>query len=477
MTRDYDLIVLGGGPAGANAALQAADAGVGVLLVDDNPAVGGQVYRALPGAFRASAAQRKSPDHEAGERLRERIATSAVSMAREHSVWSVAPGYRVDAVGPDGPVSWSARHLVVAAGTTERVVPFPGWTTPGVIGLAAATVLLKSQQVLPGRRTVVAGCGPLLAAVAAGIVKHGGSVPALLDLNALADWARAAPALAGRPALAWRGSRWLSTVRRSGTVLLYRHAIREIQREGEELVIETGPVDRDGRPTGGRTRALRADAVAVGHGLTPATEITRLLGAEHRFDIHAGGWIPARDADLRASRPGLYVAGDGAGVTGAAAAELEGALAGLAAAADLGALPGAEFRRRAAPLRRRLASAARFGEAMARLMALKPAMVDSVPAQATVCRCEDISRAELEDAIGDGARDLNQLKAWTRCGMGPCQGRLCGETAATLLAAHTGSRETAGTWTPRVPLRPIGVSAATGEFDYEDIPIPRAAPL
>lgn len=478
MNADAELIVIGAGPAGAEAAIGAVEAGVDTLLVDENSAAGGQVYRAAPASFAAGREHAEDPDKRAGRILRDRLTAAGVRVAFRHQVWSVAPGFRVDAVGPEGPVCWRAPRLLVATGTAERVTPFPGWTLPGVIGLAAATVGLKSQYVVPGERTVVAGCGPLLAAVAAGIVKAGGDVAAVVDLGRPADWLRTLPAMVRRPDLAWRGARWVAGLRRHGVPLVSGHAIRDIKAEAGKLRVTTVPVDAAGRSKPDKTGPeFTGDAVAVGHGLVPTTEITRLLGADHVFDTASGGWIPERDALCRTSVPGLMAAGDGAGISGAAAAVYEGRLAGLAAAHDLGRLSPQPFRRDARELTKKLRHAGRFGRAMARVMALKPGQVESIPPETIVCRCEDVTREEIDAAVRDGARDVNQLKAWTRCGMGPCQGRTCGDVVGALVAQQLGDREKAGLWTVRVPLRPVPLDLLTGEYGYGDIPIPKAAPL
>ena len=119
----------------------------------------------------------------------------------------------------------------------------------------------------------------------------------------------------------------------------------------------------------------------------------------------------------------------------------------------------------------------RFADAMAGLMRFRPGMLDGIAGDTVVCRCEDVTRDEIETAIASGANEVNQLKHFTRCGMGPCQGRMCGEIAAELVAARVGSREAAGQWTARPPLRPVPLSGVLGEFRYEDIPIPEPAPL
>jgi bacterioferritin-associated ferredoxin len=230
-------------------------------------------------------------------------------------------------------------------------------------------------------------------------------------------------------------------------------------------------VDANWRPTGA-TETVACDSVTLGHGLVPATEVTRLLGARHVYQAEAGGWIAAVDADLRTSIAGLYVAGDAGGIAGAAAAVERGRLAGLAAAIDAGAAG----RGALAAARRAATRAERFGLAMARLMTPRPGLLDCVPADAVVCRCEDVTRGEIEEALDAGAREVNQLKSWTRCGMGPCQGRMCGEAVAELVARRTGSREAAGVFSARPPLRPVPLDALTGSFAYEDLKLPAPAP-
>ncbi len=473
-----DLLVIGAGPAGARAALRARACGLDVLLVDENTDAGGQVWRALPPGFRRVAGAAHSPEAMQGDALRAELGACGVRCLYGHKVWNVGSSLRTDLIGEGGVSSWQPRALLVATGTTERVVPFEGWTRPGVIGLAAATILLKSQHMLPGRRTVVAGSGPLLLAVANGILKAGGEVAAVLDLASRADWLRTLPALAGRSDLLWQGLQWQARLRMAGVPMLHRHGIASVAAFGDAFRVHAQQVDASGAPVPGAAPVVfEADSVAVGHGLVPATDVTRLLRARHRYDAARGGWIADADAQGRTSVPGLYVAGDGAGIAGAAAAGVHGELAAVACAHDLGVLaPDAH-----ASLRDRLLAQwrgpARFGHAMAGLMALREGSVAAIAPATVVCRCEDVTRAEIDAAAREGARDMNQLKAWTRCGMGPCQGRTCADVAGALLAAHVGGREAAGCFTGRAPLRPVSLAEVAGDYTYADIPIPKAAPL
>ncbi len=477
MTAAFDLIVIGAGPAGGMAALAAARHGLSVALLDEAAAPGGQVYRAPADGLRAPPGQHDA-DALAGHALRRDVAASQVTWLPSRRVWSVALGYRVDVVGTDGHAAYTAPRLIAATGAHERVIPFPGWTLPGVIGLAAATILLKSQSMLPGRRTVVAGCGPLLAAVAAEIVAAGGTVVAIVDTAHPRDWLAALPRMLGEPRLLLRGAGWALSLKRARVPVYFGHAIRAAQG-GERIEgVRIGPVDRSGAATSGPAIACATDALVVGNGLVPGGEIPRLLRAAMTYSRRRGGWIPKVDGFGRTSLPGLFAVGDGAGIRGAKPALLAGEIAGLTAALDAGCLTQDEHADQTAPLRRQLASYAPFADAMAGLMALQPAQVASIPPETIVCRCENISRQVIEAAARSGAHDVNQLKHFTRCGMGPCQGRMCGDVAAEILArTRRLPRASVGYWTGRPPLRPVPLEDLVGDFDYSDIPIPKPAPL
>ncbi len=479
-----DLAVLGGGPAGMAAATEAARRGARVVLFEESPAPGGQVYRAPPPGFGMPV----DADRRAGDALRAALAASGAEVRTGHRVWGVGGGplvplgdrpvgnepapFRIDALAPDGSaVAMEARALVLASGTHERIIAFPGWTLPGVIGLAAATILLKANGVLPGRRVVIAGAGPLLYAVAYKIAANGGQVAAVADLATAGEWLRALPALAARPDLLARGAAWRAALLAKGVPVLAGH--RVVSAHGDDVLhaVAVAPLE------GGPPRRIACDSLCVGHGLVPGTEATRAFRAAHRYAPAEGGWVPVLDADRRTSIARLYAAGDGAGVRGAAAAPASGRLAALAALRDLGLLDAAAHGAARVGALAEFDRAAKAGGAMAAMMALRPALVASIPPETIICRCEGVTREEIEGAVADGAAEMNQVKQFTRCGMGPCQGRLCGETAAEIIGALVGGREKAGFATGRLPLRPVPMEALLGDFDYADIPVPKAAPI
>lgn len=465
MSGDADLLVLGGGPAGIAAALAADEHNLKTVILDEAAAAGGQIYRALPPGFRLRDGDRQGSDFAIGNRLRKRIAESGVVEAFGRRVWSVAEGFKVETVGPGGAEQWTARAVIVATGARERVIPFPGWTTPGVLGLAAATILLKSQQVVPAGNVVIAGSGPLLMAVAAGIIEKGGTVGAVVDLNGPKDWLAAAPAMASRPRLLAKGLRWTARVRASGVPLLFRHTVTAVVGDDRVRRVVAQPVDSSWRPKpNAPTKTFDADTLTVGHGLVPETQVTHLLRARHEYGADRGGWVAVHDSDYRTTVENLYVAGDCAGIAGAEPASLRGRIAGLAAARDSGRISEETFARATADLRRKLKRAEHFGAAAARLMALRRGLIDTVKADTVVCRCEDVTRAEIENAASSVDADVNQVKSWTRCGMGPCQGRMCGETAALLMPGGSSDDPAPGPWTARAPIGPVGLNAFAGDL-------------
>lgn len=365
---DYDLIVLGAGPAGAAAAIKARSLGLRVAVIDEALAAGGQVYRAPSPALTET---QPDADRAKGDALRARLAASGAVLYANHRIWSLTAGFSVIAIGPDGPLTLEASNLIVAAGAIERHIPVTGWTLPGVIGLAGATILLKAHGVMPGRRVVVAGSGPLLLLVASKIVAAGGEVAAVVDAAPRAGWLARAGAMLARPDLMAKGAGWLLTLLKARVPIHSGSAIRTIHGTDGVEAVTIGPVDRDWRPVDRAERTLAADAICLGFGLLPSTEVTRLLGAEHRYEPELGGWVPAVDASLQTSVPGLFVAGDGAGVRGVDAAPLSGELAALGVARRLGR--GGDLASEAATIAADWRKSARFGAAMSALAMPPPA--------------------------------------------------------------------------------------------------------
>lgn len=292
----------------------------------------------------------------------------------------------------------------------------------------------------------------------------------------MADWTARLPAMLSRPDLIWQGSQWWSRLVRAGTPVFRRHVVSEIEGDDSVRAVQLARVDDDWSVSSGTSRAIAADAVCIGYGLCPSTEMTLLLNVPHRFAPELGGWVPEVDDDYRTEKEGLYVVGDAAGVQGAAAAPLSGEIAALSAAHALERIDHDQFVDARTPLLKNLRRASRFGRAMSGLTRVRAGLVADILPDTIVCRCEDVTRRQIDDAVAAGCRDINQVKAVTRCGMGPCQGRMCGDAATSIMALSVGSHEQVGQLTARPPFRPVATKALTGTFDYDDIVMTERTP-
>ncbi|WP_297770546.1 FAD-dependent oxidoreductase [uncultured Roseovarius sp.] len=473
MTEMCDIAVIGAGPAGANAALVASRHGLTVTLLDEQPKPGGQVWRAKSAAILDAPS---TPESVAGGQLRQHLQNSAVTHLGDSRVWQIeqsADGWVLHLLRHGQVPSLRARALVIATGAREFVQPVPGWTTPGVLGLAGATALFKQELALPGKRTVVSGTGPLVFFVAAEIRRLGGEVAAVITPNSRGDWLRALPAMARRPDLLMRGARWVADLMLAGVPVHWRHAVSEVEGNNNVKTVRFRKLGADWSPKA-EARSVEADSLCLGNGLIPAVETAQLAGLalEHRPAL--GGWVPKRGADGETAVPGLFLCGDGAGIRGAASAEIDGQLAGLGAAQHLGAETAAERAR----LRPSYTRAARFGMAMTALSIPRKGLAKLTRDDTIVCRCESLTYGAIAAEIAGGAASTNAVKSGLRAGMGACGGKFCQSTVARMIAQAEGGNEAdVPPPTARPPLRPVPVAALAGDFDYSDLPIPKPAPL
>ncbi|MFK7997743.1 MAG: FAD-dependent oxidoreductase [Granulosicoccus sp.] len=478
----FDVVVLGAGPAGSSAAIEAERHGLSVLLVDDAVAAGGQVWRAASTNTSKRLSQ-GDPDRKAGDSLRSSLAASGVRVLESTVVWSVDVKdgaeyrFRIELHRASQLMTVRAIRLVAALGAVERVVPFPGWTLPGVFGLAAATAMLKHDGYLPGHQIAVAGQGPLLVAVAAKSLAAGLKPTVIIDTARRRDWLQASIGFATSISQLICGVRWMGKLLCARVSRVTQSAVIAAYGEQQLEAIEIAPLSSTGEPLMDQRYRLSVDTLYIGNGLSPVAEVPRLLGAAIRHDTLRGGFSVVHDAFGRTSIPGLLVAGDGAGIRGAMPSLFAGTLAGLACAQDAAQRPGKVIDQRGQWLRQRYRQTESCSDASCRLMLVPAARMAAIPDDVIICRCERVSRAAINAAARQGVRRIDELKTQTRLGMGPCQGRMCAINAAALLAIATGEKITADLLTQRTPLRPLPVDQLNGSFTYDDIPVPAPAPL
>lgn len=448
---DTDILVVGGGPAGLSAARAAAEAGARVDLVDAGFTAGGQYWMQDPAG---PAATRQAEEGAAAIRA---VAGAGVAVHAGAEVWAAFPGNEIIAQAADGPLSFRYRAVIVASGAHDRVMPFPGWTLPGVMTPGAGQRLAKLGKTAPGRRIALAGSGPFLFAVAE-TLRSAGATPALLveanhdrlaTMRHLASypsrWPEAARLLAAARAIPDRRRGWIVT---------------EALGRGRVEAVRIAPLTPQGIDHAKAETIGDIDALLVGWGFRPMIDLTALLRCRHAYHRDLGGWHCVADpATGLTSIAGVYAAGEVAGIGGALPARLSGALAGLAAAADLG-FAAADLAGRRAALAHRLEVARAFGHGLGRLYPMPQAAAALARDDTIVCRCEEVTKGEIRAALAGGTRAVQGAKLWTRAGMGRCQGRICGTAVAEIVAAETGTTPAeAGFNMPRIPLRPVPLAA------------------
>ena len=464
-----DVAIVGAGPAGLAAAREAVVHGLSVTVLDDNDQPGGQYFRQLPRQFARAGRGRFDSEHARARRLFEVLEHPGVRYLPGSVVWdSPEPGLLAYAAGAEsGRIRADA--VIIAAGATDRALPFPGWTLPGVITAGGSQNLIKGQAVRPGDRVVVAGNGPLLLVVAMNLLRAGATPSALVEAAPIIRraWSHAM-SLVFSPADLTRALAWRLRLAAAGVPVLLRHAVVEAHGESALTAVSVAPIDEDGRVDRASTRVLDADCLVVGNGLAPSVELTRLLGCMHRYDPLLGGWTPWRSHDLETTVPGTYAVGDGAAIGGVELALAEGRCAALAVA--MRRAPSPALRRRRRHLARRLARLNRFRAAVAKVFAPPRHFLELITPGTVVCRCEEVTLAELQSRAAEGAASMIQQKSTTRLGMGRCQGRFCLSSLASLVAARLGLGVEQLDW-PRVrpPARPIPL----GDLLHEAIPPPR----
>jgi hydrogen cyanide synthase HcnB len=460
-TGELRPVVVGTGPAGVRAAQTLVAHGLRPVVIDEAPRAGGQIYRRPPTGLAQRTARtlygfeskRADALHQAFDALRGRIDHRPDSL-----VWN-AQDHQLDVL--HNPTRGTSRvpysHLVVATGATDRVLPVPGWTLPGVYTLGGAQVALKFQGCAIGRRVVFMGTGPLLYLVAYQYAKAGVQVAAVLDTARLADQLAATPAMLSQPAVFAKGVYYVGWLRAHGVAL--HGGVRPLRVLGDEA---QGRVTGVAWQVGNEERTLACDAVGFGYALRSETQLADLLGCRFDYAPLHRAHLPVRDAAGRASVEGVYLAGDGAGIMGADAAEWAGERAALALLWDNGV---AVDTARAADLERRLDRITGFRHGLERAFPVPGDWAAHAPDELVICRCENVTAGSLRRTIADaGASEMNRLKALSRVGMGRCQGRMCGVAAAEILAHATQQPlQQVGRLRGQAPIKPIPIRLVPAE--------------
>ncbi|MCP4359523.1 MAG: FAD-dependent oxidoreductase [Chloroflexi bacterium] len=456
--KQVDVAVIGGGPAGLAAAIELAKGNISLVVIDAYPQPGGHYFRQSPSEFGGSKGNGRQAEYQS-------LMTEAaqVEILSGATVWSVfrdeeteqftlhLQGHNIRSV--------QATYLLMAPGSYDRPFPFPGWQLPGVITLGGAQMLIKGHGILPGKRVLVAGGGPLLLSVAAGLIEAGADVAAVLDIASMMDGASKMPSAFwgqwGRLKEAWQ---YASTIKRKRVPVLFEHAVFRAIGEDEVMGAAYGKLDATGHPLKQTEKSVDVDTICVALGFLPNLALTRHLGCSHFYDPVLDSFYPKHDEKMETTAANIFVAGDVTGVGGKDLSKLQGQIAGLNILGRLGKLAANEVQQQTQALQPAIRSEKRFIQMMRDRMRVKSGFWDLLDDETIVCRCEMVTVGKIKTAVQEGARDMRGAKLRTRCGMGACQSRYCEQTIGQLMARETGQpREAIGASSIRPPLIPVSL--------------------
>lgn len=457
-----DMIIIGGGPAGLSAAVTASGYGLDVLVLDEQPSPGGQIYRNIE-KVSEDAVTILGPDYGQGLSLVDRFRNCSAEYLDSAIVWRVEPNGTLCFSRQGISREIHAKHVLIATGAMERPVPFPGWTLPGVVGAGAVDANFKSSGTIPQGPVVLAGSGPLLLLTAGHLADLSVPITAILDTTPPGNLLPSVPFLPKalrRPDYLLKGLAMILNLKRSG--IRYIRGVTGYKAHGTDCLEQVS------FRTLTRSGCLEAGVLLAHEGIMPRCDLTRQIGLNHLWNPVQRYWYPETKALGRTRMGAIHVAGDGAFVHGGVPAELKGALAATGIAGLLKALPEGKIPGAVRNIKQRLYRELAPRPFVDALYRPRPNLYAMDP-DTLVCRCEAVTAGDIRQAIADGSRDPNEIKALTRCGMGPCQGRMCGIALAEITAdALNIAPDDLKPLSIRPPIRNIALSEIAGLILLEE---------
>lgn len=448
MQDSFDIIVIGAGPAGMSAAVEAANRGASVCILDEQTSPGGQIYRNVTNVSQCQA-HILGQDYLEGGALVDALIQSNVVCRTSATVWKVDTNGVVAFSHQGKAEQIQGRHIILANGAIERSVPLPGWTLPGVLTVGAAQILFKSGSIVT-RNAVLVGSGPLLYVVATQLLAAGAPPKALIETQTRRDQIKSLPYLA-KALRAWRqlkkGLYMIATLKRAGVARF--SGATDITIEGKESASAIR------FSAGGREHRIETDIVLLHQGVVPNTQISRSIGLEHRYNAAQRCFHPVTNELGQSSHPLFSIAGDGSGIGGAQVAALAGRVSALNALSQIKVISESDCDLAMQASRAKIKTELSIRPFLDALY--PPPSSVLLPADETIiCRCEEVTAGDIRRYAALGCKGPNQTKSFSRSGMGPCQGRFCGLTVTEILAAaNRETQDDIGSYRIRAPLKPI----------------------
>ena len=459
---DCEVLIIGAGPAGLQAALSAAESGARVEVLDERTAPGGQYFKQPNAQFGLDEGE-LDHQYQQGRELLRSLDTAGVRIRQGTRVWGMSHDGEIYATSSTHRLVLKWRALILAPGAYERGVPFPGWTLPGVMTTGAAQTLLRSYLVAAGNRVLVSGNGPLNLQVAAELTRAGVDVVAVAEAAALwrpANIGHMAQMMLTAPAYGREGLSYVADLLKARVPIMARSAIVEAQGDGRVESAVVAKIDRNGHPISGTRKTFDVDAICLGFGFVASSELARSLGCAHHVDSSSGAVVVDRDQIGRTSVSGVWVVGDGGSVKGAQVAQSMGRLAGADAARHIGTIKGSRDVDQSVTTVRILSRQERFQRSLWRQFRAPRLIGQLATSNTIICRCEEITLGEIDAASESWLGSAGSVKRVTRAGMGKCQGRYCSPVLADLASRATGAKVDAlSGFIPQAPFLPTSVAA------------------
>jgi NADPH-dependent 2,4-dienoyl-CoA reductase/sulfur reductase-like enzyme len=453
----YDVVVIGAGPSGVGAAAMLAEYPLKVLLVDENNQIGGQIWR-KPAYKPVSRFRGPQPP---GLKMDLKAAVGAnrknLKIITPACILGVFPeNHLLLSTTKENLKEIRARRIIFATGAREKVRPFKGWTSPGVMTLGAAQILLKYYGVLASSNTLIAGAGPLVYLLSSQILGGGGKVTAVLDRSSSATMLSAKWMMTGQLSKIGQGLLALGRLIQKRVSIKHRMQVVEVKDNDTFQEVFAVQIAPDGNIVQGSQKRYETQMLACGNGFIPNIELPQLAGCDLAYDADKGGWIVKVDTSMQTSLSGIFAAGEITGIAGGDKALIEGQLAALSILKQFGKLSAKKYRIRQTALLTKRKRCERFGAFLNRQWAIHPQEWATIDDETIICRCEDITMGTIRSWIQEGLTSAPDLKKATRCGMGNCQGRTCAPLIYDILAAYSvAEKQGPDPLSVRTPVKPV----------------------
>lgn len=456
----FDCVIIGGGPAGVAAAGVAAKLGLRVAIVDERPTLGGQIYKRMGPGFLVQDARKVGKDYFRGEELIRDAAHPNITLFLSTLVLTIEDKKIVIAQGNQLAQNITFKKLLIASGAYDRPVVFPGWTLPGVITAGAAQSLVKTQRVLPGERIFFAGSGPLALAFPAQLSQYGANIVGITEAAprpGLQSILKITAAMFGNFDLLTDAARYQAHLLKNRIPMKYRRIIVSANGKDRLESVTHAKVDKNWKVIPGTEKTVVVDTLCIGYGFFPSIELFRLVGADLSYDESRGGSVVNLDRWGSTTVPDIFGAGDGTGVSGSYVAIAQGKLTALQMAFEIGKISENERDALAVEFSKLLRRRTKFQRAINFAYEIKTGIYDLAQDDTVICRCESVTLGKIRPLL-ESTADASVIKAYTRCGMGMCQGRNCQRQISALLAKEHGLKiSDIAQSTPRFPAKPISL--------------------